>query len=53
MVVGFLTAVLLIRVHGFQYVDSLPLWSKLVIAVVCCALIGAIAVYGRYRTRRV
>jgi len=53
MAIGFLTAVLMIQVHGFQYVDSLPLWSKLVIIVVGCASIGAIAVYGRHRARRV
>lgn len=53
MVIGLLTAVLMIQVHGFQYVDSLPLWSKLVIIAVCCALIGAVAVYTRRRARRV
>ncbi|MFI5260148.1 MAG: hypothetical protein ACHQ01_11180 [Candidatus Limnocylindrales bacterium] len=38
---------------GPHYIDPLPLWSKLVIAVACCALVGAVAVYGRRRARRV
>jgi len=38
---------------GPRYIDPLPLWSKLVMIVVGCCLIGAIAVYGRRRARRV
>ena len=43
----------LTQVVGPRYIDPLPVWSKGAIALVCFAFIGAVAVYGRRRSRRV
>ncbi|HUY74755.1 MAG TPA: hypothetical protein VMW11_09615 [Candidatus Dormibacteraeota bacterium] len=50
--IGVAIAVLT-QVVGPRYIDPLPVWSKGAIALVCFAFIGAVAVYGRRRSRRV
>ena len=41
-----------VLVLGPAYVDPLPTWLKLVVAVVGVLVVGAVAIYSRRRARR-
>lgn len=47
-----LSAVIMTFVVGPRYLDPLPMWLKLVIAVACFCFIATVAIYGRRRARR-
>ena len=37
---------------GPTYIQPLPIWEKVVMAVACCLIIATIAIYSRRRSRR-
>ncbi|MFI4978414.1 MAG: hypothetical protein ACHQC8_07070 [Solirubrobacterales bacterium] len=37
---------------GPTYIQPLPMWRQLVLAVACCVIIATIAIYSRRRSRR-
>jgi membrane protein implicated in regulation of membrane protease activity len=37
---------------GPTFINPLPMWEQVVVAVACCVIIATIAIYGRRRSRR-
>jgi peptidoglycan/LPS O-acetylase OafA/YrhL len=51
LVLAVWTSVLTLYV-GPTYLQPLPIWAKVVIAIALCLLIATVAVYSRRRARR-